>query len=119
MFQKNGGELLDNHMVTDIIPGPVVTVVTTRATFNTKKLVITAGAWAPSLTKKLGLQLPFKVIAFLVILEALYIYSSLRYCSLPSNTSCTEVPQCLGHLSEWVVVSVLRMNSWSLQCEPT
>lgn len=91
MFQKNGGELLDNHMVMDIIPGPVVTVVTTRATFNTKKLVITAGAWAPSLTKKLGLQLPFKVIAFLVILEALYIYSSLWYCSLPSNTSCTEV----------------------------
>ena len=38
LYQKNGGILLDNHMVTDIIPGHVITVVTTRATSLTKKL---------------------------------------------------------------------------------
>ena len=47
--------------MTDIIPGPLVTVVTNKATFSARKLVITAGAWAPSLVRKLGIQLPFKV----------------------------------------------------------
>ena len=75
LYQKNGGVLLDNHMVTDIIPGHVITVVTTRATFTTRKLVITAGAWAPSLTKKLGIQLPFKVsIDFLTDTAFIYRY---------------------------------------------
>ena len=49
-------------MVTDITPGPVVTLVTNKATFKAKHLVITAGAWAPTLLKELGIHLPFKVI---------------------------------------------------------
>ena len=61
LYKKNGGVLLDNHMVTDITPGPVVTVVTNKATFKSKQLVITAGAWAPTLLKKLGIEFPYKV----------------------------------------------------------
>lgn len=65
LYKKNGGVLLDNHMVTDITPGPVVTVVTNKAIFKAKQLVITAGAWAPTLLKKLEIHLPFKVIIIL------------------------------------------------------
>ena len=56
-------------MVTDITPDPVVTVVTNKATFKAKQLVITAGAWAPTLLKKLGIHLPFKVIIRLCLLR--------------------------------------------------
>jgi len=56
-------------MVTDITPGPVVTVVTNKATFKAKQLVITAGAWAPTLLKKLEIHLPFKVIIILFTRE--------------------------------------------------
>ena len=45
----------------EILPGPVVTVVTSKATFRTKKLVVTAGAWTPALMKKLGVELPLQV----------------------------------------------------------
>ena len=57
-------------MVTDITLGPVVTVVTNKATFKAKQLVITAGAWAPTLLKKLGIHLPFKVIIRLCLLNS-------------------------------------------------
>jgi len=61
LYKKNGGVLLDNHMVTDITPGLVVTVVTNKTTFKSKQLVITAGAWTPTLLKKLGIEFPYKV----------------------------------------------------------
>ena len=47
--------------MTEIIPGPVVTVVTSKATFRTRKLVVTAGPWTAALVRKLGVELPFKV----------------------------------------------------------
>ena len=53
--------LLDNHQVTEILPGPVVTVVTNRGTFRGRKVVVTAGAWTGALMGTLGLELPFKV----------------------------------------------------------
>ena len=58
---SGGGEFKDEHPVTEIIPGEVVVVKTSKGTFRTKKLVITAGAWAPALLKTLGVDLPFKV----------------------------------------------------------
>ena len=60
-FQKLGGTLLDNHKVTEIIPGDVVTVVTNRGTFKTKNVVIAAGPWAPALCSSIGIQLPLEV----------------------------------------------------------
>lgn len=62
MFQCAGGVLLDEHPVTEIIPGDVITIRTTKATFRTRKLVITAGSWAPYLLKTLGLEPPLKVL---------------------------------------------------------
>lgn len=60
-FQKYGGTLLENHKVTEIIPGDVVTVVTNRGTFKAKNIVIAAGPWAPALCSSIGVHLPFKV----------------------------------------------------------
>jgi glycine/D-amino acid oxidase-like deaminating enzyme len=61
LFLSAGGLLLDEHPVTEIIPGQEVTVRTTKATFRTKKLIITAGSWTSDLLKTLGLELPLKV----------------------------------------------------------
>ena len=48
--------------MTEIIPGDTVTVKTDKGDFRTKKIVITAGPWAPKIMGKLGVNLPFKVI---------------------------------------------------------
>ena len=53
--------LLDNHCVTDILPGDRVTVRTNRGDFLSQKVIITAGGWAPKLLSKLGVELPLKV----------------------------------------------------------
>ena len=56
-----GGEFLDNHQVTAITPGPEVTIATNHGDFQARRLVITAGAWAPRIARQLGLELPFTV----------------------------------------------------------
>ena len=62
LFQSAGGVFLDEHPVTEIVPGDdVVTIKTTRGTFRTKKLVITVGSWAPDLLRTLGVEAPLKV----------------------------------------------------------
>ena len=62
MFKSAGGVFLDEHPVTEIVPGrDEVTIRTTKGTFRTKKLVITAGSWAPDLLRTLGVDLPLKV----------------------------------------------------------
>ena len=58
---KRGGTLLDKHQVVEIVPGQTVTVVTNKGSFLTKRLVIAAGAWSPSLCRTLGINLPLKV----------------------------------------------------------
>lgn len=57
-----GGVILGEHRVTEIIPGQEVTVKTTKATFRTEKLVITAGSWTADLLRTLELEIPFEVI---------------------------------------------------------
>ena len=52
----------DYHKVTEIIPGDVVTVKTNKGSFEARKVVITAGPWGPGMVKKLGIELPFKVL---------------------------------------------------------
>lgn len=64
MFVSAGGVLLDEHPVIEIVPGQVVSIRTTKATFRTRKLVITAGSWTSDLLKPLGLELPLKVCAW-------------------------------------------------------
>ena len=61
MFVSAGGVFLDEHPVTQILPGPVITIRTSRGTFRTRRLVITAGAWAPALLRTLGVELPLQV----------------------------------------------------------
>nr|XP_046244066.1 peroxisomal sarcosine oxidase [Scatophagus argus] len=61
LFQKLGGVLRDNEMVTDIKPGSVVTVSTTAGVYRAKRLVITAGPWANKLLAHTGLHLPLEV----------------------------------------------------------
>jgi len=62
VFVELGGELRDNQKVTDLSGDrEMLRVVThTGAVYQTRKLVITAGAWAPSIIAKLGVHLPFK-----------------------------------------------------------
>ncbi|XP_055370201.1 peroxisomal sarcosine oxidase isoform X3 [Betta splendens] len=61
-FQKLGGVIRDKEMVTDIKPGPVVTVSTSACVYRTKSIVITAGPWANKLLTHTGLQLPLQVV---------------------------------------------------------
>ena len=60
-FMNLRGTLLDNHQVTEIIPGDIVTVVTNRGTFKAKNVVLAAGPWAPALCRSIGIHLPLKV----------------------------------------------------------
>uniref|UniRef100_A0A3Q3JSF4 FAD dependent oxidoreductase domain-containing protein n=2 Tax=Monopterus albus TaxID=43700 RepID=A0A3Q3JSF4_MONAL len=61
-FQKLGGVIRDNEMVTDIKPGPVVTVSTYAGVYWAKSVVITTGPWANRLLTHTGLQLPLEVV---------------------------------------------------------
>ncbi|XP_044849191.1 peroxisomal sarcosine oxidase isoform X2 [Mauremys mutica] len=60
-FRRRGGALRDGEKVTDIKPGVVVTVTTSRGVYQAKSLVITAGPWANKLLAPLGLQLPLQI----------------------------------------------------------
>ena len=97
MFVSAGGVLLDEHRVTEIIPGHEVTVRTTKATFRMKKLVITAGSWTGNLLKTLGLEIPFEVIVLLsvvrqatglVVQQHLVVCTSYMQLLLPSAFYC-------------------------------
>ena len=63
MFLSAGGMFLDEHPVTEIVPGQVITIRTTKGSFRTKKLVITAGSWTSSVLSTLDLELPLKASA--------------------------------------------------------
>ncbi|XP_064399922.1 peroxisomal sarcosine oxidase-like isoform X2 [Halichondria panicea] len=60
LFTEGGGELLDGHRVKEIAPGPIVRVTTNNGDFTTRRLVVTAGPWAPTIMAQLGVKLPFK-----------------------------------------------------------
>ncbi|KAK5869083.1 hypothetical protein PBY51_010043 [Eleginops maclovinus] len=61
-FQKLGGVIRDKEKVTDITPGPVVTVTTSAGVYRAKSLVITTGPWAKKVLANIGLQLPLEVV---------------------------------------------------------
>ncbi|XP_064395322.1 peroxisomal sarcosine oxidase-like isoform X1 [Halichondria panicea] len=61
LFIENGGEFLDGHKVKEITPGPIIRVTTDQGVFTARRLIITAGAWAPAIMATLGVHLPFKV----------------------------------------------------------
>lgn len=46
--------------VKEIAPGPIVRVTTNNGDFTTRRLVVTAGPWAPTIMAQLGVKLPFK-----------------------------------------------------------
>ena len=78
LFVSHGGVLQDNHRVTRIIPGPVVTVETDKTSFRAKRIIVTAGAWTNKLLQHTGLTLPLKVYPTCIVL-------------LPSNYSTAGV----------------------------
>ncbi|XP_037534341.1 peroxisomal sarcosine oxidase [Nematolebias whitei] len=61
-FEKLGGVLRDNEEVTDIKPGPCVTVCTSAGVYVANSVVITAGPWTNALLAHTGLQLPLEVV---------------------------------------------------------
>ena len=61
LFVEAGGVLKDEHPVTEIIPGETVTVRTSKGSFQTRRLVITVGPWAPKLLQSLRVELPYEV----------------------------------------------------------
>ncbi|XP_061734345.1 peroxisomal sarcosine oxidase-like [Nerophis ophidion] len=61
-FEKLGGVLKDQEKVTDIKPGPMVTVTTSAGVYQAKSVVITAGPWANRVLLHTGIQLPLQVI---------------------------------------------------------
>ncbi|XP_074869775.1 peroxisomal sarcosine oxidase isoform X1 [Carettochelys insculpta] len=61
-FRRCGGALCDGQKVTDIKPGPVVTVMTSRGVYQARSVVITAGPWTNKLLAPLGLQLPLQTL---------------------------------------------------------
>ncbi|XP_019717220.1 peroxisomal sarcosine oxidase [Hippocampus comes] len=61
-FQKLGGVIKDQEKVTDIKPGPIVTVSTSAGVYQAKGLVITAGPWTTKLLTHIDLHLPLTVV---------------------------------------------------------
>ncbi|XP_061917984.1 peroxisomal sarcosine oxidase [Entelurus aequoreus] len=61
-FEKLGGVLQDQEKVTDIKPGPMVTVTTSAGVYQAKGVVITAGPWANRVLLHTGIQLPLQVV---------------------------------------------------------
>nr|XP_057935144.1 peroxisomal sarcosine oxidase [Doryrhamphus excisus] len=61
-FQKLGGVIKDQEKVTDIKPGPTVTVTASAGVYRAKGVVITAGPWAKTLLAHVGVQLPLQVV---------------------------------------------------------
>lgn len=90
MFVSAGGVFLDEHPVTEIIPGQVITIRTAKGTFRTRKLVITAGAWTSEVLRPLGLELPLEVM----------IYRSIDTLSVLSTTNyfTPEFTTLIGHI---------------------
>ncbi|XP_059829288.1 peroxisomal sarcosine oxidase isoform X4 [Hypanus sabinus] len=66
LFRRYGGTIRDGEQVVEIQPGRMVTVTTTRGTYRTKNLVITAGPWTNKLLNLVGLQLPLKTLRIVV-----------------------------------------------------
>ncbi|KAJ7309092.1 hypothetical protein JRQ81_008408 [Phrynocephalus forsythii] len=59
-FRRHGGTVRDGEKVLSVIPGAVVTVITSLGEHRAKSLVVTAGAWAGPLLAPLGLHLPLQ-----------------------------------------------------------
>lgn len=62
MFRKNGGILKDNEGVTNITPGSVIIVQTSKGQYSCKSIILTVGPWAKQLLPTLGIHIPLKPI---------------------------------------------------------
>ncbi|XP_078363004.1 peroxisomal sarcosine oxidase-like [Oculina patagonica] len=59
-FVEFGGTLKDGEVVTEVHPGSLVTIKTSKNLFTARKVICTAGPWTNKLLKPLGLTLPLK-----------------------------------------------------------
>ncbi|XP_061194488.1 peroxisomal sarcosine oxidase-like [Saccostrea echinata] len=62
VFKRHGGTINDGEQVIQIIPGDVITVKTSKSTYQALHVVITVGPWAHKFLSSLGLHLPMKVV---------------------------------------------------------
>ncbi|XP_078682312.1 peroxisomal sarcosine oxidase-like [Branchiostoma floridae x Branchiostoma belcheri] len=62
LFVQKGGCLRDGEAVTSITPGPTVTVITSKRTIQTRRLVLTCGPWMGKLLDSLELELPLETL---------------------------------------------------------
>ncbi|XP_064612435.1 peroxisomal sarcosine oxidase-like [Liolophura sinensis] len=62
VFRCRGGVLNDGDKVLRIIPADISEVVTSRARYKTRSVIITAGPWTNKILKDLGLSLPLKTL---------------------------------------------------------
>jgi hypothetical protein len=60
-FKRYGGTIHDGEPVLQVIPGDVVTVKTSKSSYQASHVIITVGPWAPKFLSSLGLHLPMKV----------------------------------------------------------
>ncbi|KAG1701358.1 Peroxisomal sarcosine oxidase [Nymphon striatum] len=61
LFKKYNGELLDDCTVTNIDPGDIVTIKTSKGDFKTESLVVCCGTWTKNLLKTTNLDLPLQL----------------------------------------------------------
>ncbi|XP_048736822.2 peroxisomal sarcosine oxidase-like [Ostrea edulis] len=62
MYVQRGGELRDGEEVTDILPGLVITIMTSKSQYKAKNLVLTVGPWATKLLPRLGIHIPLETV---------------------------------------------------------
>ena len=63
-FVKFGGVIHDGETVERLVSdGDVVTLTTSKSTYNARNVVLAAGPWTSRLTEPLGLYLPLEVCA--------------------------------------------------------
>jgi len=64
---KLGGVIHDGETVERVVSdGDIVTLTTSKSTYNARNVVLAAGPWTSQLTEPLGLRLPLEVYALLV-----------------------------------------------------
>ena len=113
MIKRFGGEVCDGERITQIEPGEVVVVRTTKGEYQSRTVVITAGAWASQLLTPLGLKLSLKVrfhtFESPIISKKLSKWYSQNIIPLPTLTreycNHTRSPRsacCVWHGQSWV-----------------
>ncbi|XP_067933113.1 uncharacterized protein [Watersipora subatra] len=67
VFERNGGEIADNHKLLRIVPGDTVKIQTDKREFHAKAVVIACGPWSQQVLANIGVHLPLETYAIQVL----------------------------------------------------